>query len=313
MLGKCIMLRRSTDGGASWEAEVPICDSYWAEAPALAVSDGIVHVPWYDSRFGPMDVFYRHSTVLGATLDEEVRITAGPMANTGMAIDAAGNDVHLVWHKYEAGYWNIHYRYSWDGGVSWGADDPITSTNPISYFPSISVSGQHLHVVWVDARAGVDIFYAYSSDAGVNWYPEFRLTDDTARSLAPFICTSGNTVHALWTDDYRRITYRRNPTGNAGIIPVTMLRQPEDVTLSSCYPHPVAATGYISYTLPEERGVRLTLHDLLGRCVSVLEEGTHEPGTHRVRIDAGGLPAGSYLCRLTCGTQQRTRLITVLR
>lgn len=313
LIGRCIYSRRSTDNGQSWEEQIPICESYFAEAPALACSGGIIHVAWYDSRYGPSDVFHRRSTDLGATWMEETRMSFGPMANTGMAIDASGSDVHLVWHKYEAGCWNIHYRYSENGGASWGGDYPITTTNPVSFFPTLHVSGKHVHVVWVDLRLGGDIYYTFSSDAGVNWETECRVTEDTTFSAYPFVCTTGDVVHLLWAEAYKSIGYRRNPTGNkvTSIIPNTV--KPVDISLHGNSPNPFTSGSSIRYSIPAASSVRLTLHDLLGRRLTVISEGSRSAGTHVAHIDASGLPAGSYLCRLSCEGQQRTRLITVLR
>lgn len=67
-------------------------------------------------------------------------------------------------------------------------------------------------------------------------------------------------------------------------------------------PQPVRALGRLEYTLPRAGAVTLTLHDLRGARVRVLEEGIREAGRHFVEwrvADGTPLSAGVYFARLT--------------
>ena len=73
-----IYFARSTDGGATWSANVQVNDDA-AEArqgnPALAVGpDGTLYAVWEDPRNGDSDIYFARSTDDGATWSANVRV-----------------------------------------------------------------------------------------------------------------------------------------------------------------------------------------------------------------------------------------------
>jgi fibronectin type 3 domain-containing protein/pimeloyl-ACP methyl ester carboxylesterase len=87
---------------------------------------------------------------------------------------------------------------------------------------------------------------------------------------------------------------------------------PDEVTLTS-YPNPMSGQATLEYTLPEAKEVRLTVYDVLGRQVAVLDEGRKEAGRHEARLDGSELSSGVYFGRLQIEGQTRTQKITVVR
>ncbi len=79
--------------------------------------------------------------------------------------------------------------------------------------------------------------------------------------------------------------------------------------LEQNYPNPFNSQTAISYQLPAPSGVEgsaaswvnLRVFDLLGREVATLVNGIRASGTHTVQWNAGFLPSGMYVCRLTIG------------
>ena len=93
---------------------------------------------------------------------------------------------------------------------------------------------------------------------------------------------------------------------------------PLRVRLLAAVPNPSRGGHGVRYELPAAAFVRLTLFDLSGARVRVLDEGTRAPGTHAVRwdgLDARGrsVPAGIYFQRLEVGGEHHTQRIAVLR
>ena len=74
---------------------------------------------------------------------------------------------------------------------------------------------------------------------------------------------------------------------------------PETYVLEANYPNPFNPTTTIRYGLPEAAAVSLVVYDALGREVERLVEGLREAGMHTVTFEAGALPSGWYLYRLT--------------
>ena len=71
--------------------------------------------------------------------------------------------------------------------------------------------------------------------------------------------------------------------------------------LSQNYPNPFNPTTSISYVLPADSRVRLSIFDILGRETAVLVNGDVPGGLHTVSWDASPFPSGVYIYRLTAG------------
>ena len=73
---------------------------------------------------------------------------------------------------------------------------------------------------------------------------------------------------------------------------------PPTVELGPNFPNPFHPETIIPFDLPEAAQVRLTIHDVLGREIATLVDGTITAGRHVVRWDASLYPSGLYLVRL---------------
>ncbi|HWP83394.1 MAG TPA: S8 family serine peptidase [Bacteroidota bacterium] len=69
------------------------------------------------------------------------------------------------------------------------------------------------------------------------------------------------------------------------------------------YPNPFNPETQISFRLPEEAYVRLSVFDLLGRQVALLVEDHRDAGTYHVSFEASGLPSGAYFYRIDVHTK----------
>ncbi len=88
---------------------------------------------------------------------------------------------------------------------------------------------------------------------------------------------------------------------------------PGTLELGHPVPHPVRGAATLRFFLPTPQPVRLDVIDGLGRVVARLADGEgHGAGWHTVRVDAGALPAGVYLCRLEAGGDVRTQRMVLL-
>ncbi len=88
--------------------------------------------------------------------------------------------------------------------------------------------------------------------------------------------------------------------------------------LPTTSPNPFTHQTVVTFAVPENVRVKLTLYDALGRRVRILEEGFFEAGIHRSlwdgRDDNGVLlPAGVYMCVLAVGPRRLCRPITLIR
>lgn len=85
---------------------------------------------------------------------------------------------------------------------------------------SVDVSGDTVHVVWMDNREtanSYEIYYKRSTDGGETWGQDTRLTNALYTSEFPTVAVSGQKVHVVWDDDRdggMEIYYKHNPTAN---------------------------------------------------------------------------------------------------
>jgi len=77
-------------------------------------------------------------------------------------------------------------------------------------------------------------------------------------------------------------------------------------------PNPFNPSTTISFSLLDAAEVSLSIYNLMGQEVATLARGPYAAGVHRVTFNAGELPSGIYLSRLTAGeaTQVHRMLLT---
>jgi len=148
------------------------------------------------------------------------RITWNPAVSLSpaVALDSSGN-VHVVWIDRTPGNYEVFYRSSMDGGVTWGTSKRLTWTPLETYRPAIAIDSlDAIHVVWFDyAPDNWEIYYRRSSDGGTSWSPSLRLTSTPGSSENPAIAVDSNDIlHVVWSDDTSgndEIYYKRSSDG----------------------------------------------------------------------------------------------------
>jgi len=202
--------------------------------PCLAAgSNGVMHLVWFDNRNGPpgnYEIYYKRSTDEGQSWDTaDTRLTFDPGESYTSTISTSGLFVHVVWWDGRDGDFEIYYKRSTDGGLSWSSDVRLTYAPGVSRFPSPGVSGSVVHVVWEDARNGnSQIYYKRSTDDGATWDPDTCLARSTWGSYSPAIASQGDTVHVVWYDNrdkpyYPEIYYKRSTDSGRSWSPDTRL------------------------------------------------------------------------------------------
>jgi hypothetical protein len=93
---------------------------------------------------------------------------------------------------------------------------------------------------------------------------------------------------------------------------------PRAVALSPAMPNPFNPRTELSFALPAPGPVRLTIHDLAGRCVATLVDETRPAGFHHVTWEGTGthgerLASGTYLARMVAGGEVKTVKLTMVK
>ena len=203
-----IFVRRSLDGGKTWEAEhVPVAEQPTAagipfEDKPYIVADnskskfaGNLYVGWTRWRLTDSQMVLSRSTDDGKTWSKPVEIDAHPglpRDDNGAAEGfdgAVGPDgtLYTIWSQDN----DLMLTSSRDGGKTFSRARPIIHTAPIMFaietldrangFPQIAVDpkSKRLYVTWSDYRNGdLDIFLSSSDDGGKHWTPAARVNND---------------------------------------------------------------------------------------------------------------------------------------
>lgn len=210
--------RRSLDQGVSWQPWQDLGHGTLYLEDPIAVDGSIVGIVTVDASeevtdfFGPRlvgNIFIRISRDNGATWEAPRQLTTNAKAlRVSLAIN--GSTVHLTWMDYRTNSWEVRYLRSTDVGISWQPEVVLApNTNIGAGRPSIGVSGNSVHAVWMDTRDGLppciieggpvlpfcsEIYYRHSTDSGATWEPAKRLTNDEPYSGRPDISVKGSTL-----------------------------------------------------------------------------------------------------------------------
>jgi hypothetical protein len=209
--------KRSTDAGATWEADQRLTNvdrRSWC--PSVAVAGATVHVVWEDNRdVDWFDVYYQRSTDAGATWSGDLKLSASGMA-FGPSLAVSGDTVHVVWDGLPSDTAGIplevYYARSTDAGATWDSVVRLTNdTADYAWQPAVAAAGSTVHVAWYDGRNGpaypAEIYYKRSTNNGATWSGDVRLTNSAPASEWVSIAAADNRVHVVWTDTRDSGTY----------------------------------------------------------------------------------------------------------
>ena len=102
----------------------------------------------------------------------------------------------------------------------------------------------------------------------------------------------------------------RGPRIEPEIAAITVDSEPG---LIGAYPNPFNPTTQISFRLPREDFVKLSVYDVTGILVDRVVSGIQSAGEHVVEWNATSLPSGIYFYRLEVGNFSETRKMILLK
>lgn len=163
-------------------------------------------------------MLFAFNGLLHAQWQTELQLTNVPPSSVTSytrCIAASGNDLHVVWMDLRDGSFDIYYKRSSDGGITWGTDIRLTTDPGDSEYPTVAAAGSLVIAAWHDNRDNnPEIYCKRSTDGGLTWGSDFRLTNNIAASNYPGVTISGTTVHVVWMDnrDSNEEIYYKNST-----------------------------------------------------------------------------------------------------
>jgi hypothetical protein len=257
-----IYLRRSLDGGQSWQAPQPVSANphEHSQDPQLAVQPGgLLAVSWFDYENSPMTwtgyIQCRVSGNYGQSFNP-IQVVSSTYYCSFNDVALCDNQVHVAYtdERWGLDHSGIYYRQSPDGGANWLAEQALCADSLHSQEPSIVGLPDRAYVVWEKNQpaSGYDLFFIAGSENPSMPLASCSETDREWGNLLP-------------------------------------------------YPNPANPSTVICFKLQVPSFVNMAVYDVSGRLVTILVDGWREAGTHEVTFDGSGLASGIYMYRIQAG------------
>ena len=212
-----IYVRRSGDGGQTWDAPVAVRTWYTGNEPGMQYEDmprifadnsprsahhGSLYAGWIEWQLDKSIILFSRSTDEGQSWSAPIRISTQsgyPRDDNGDVVGfigtvAADGTVYAIWNWRST----IAMAISRDGGKSFTPSRPVLDVGPPYFggtgavpgvgrvfgFPQVGVDSRRghsaLYLCWSDFRTGdIDIFVAASGDGGRSWASPVRVNTDS--------------------------------------------------------------------------------------------------------------------------------------
>lgn len=170
----------------------------------------------------------------------------------------------------------ISNNFGMDEQVVWGAQGTQIATGGIQSGEFIPNTSQ-----WRKLSLNLSAFKSYTN----------------ARIRFEFINRRGNNVYV------DEISITNGPTGTEDMLKHNMK--------FVAYPNPVQGSAHIQFNLEKTENLTIELVDNLGREAGILYNGTLTAGDHHLEWDAGKLPRGLYLLKVSVGNNSFTHKILI--
>jgi hypothetical protein len=88
---------------------------------------------------------------------------------------------------------------------------------------------------------------------------------------------------------------------------------PDEFYISQNFPNPFNPSTTFNFNLPVASNLKISLFDLNGKLIKVLENGYKTSGYHEIRINAADLTSGIYYCNFETDENIVTRKMILLK
>jgi hypothetical protein len=208
-----IFVRRSLDGGKTWEKDAATVKAFQGSEPEIQWEDmprvfadahpgsrfaGNVYAGWIEWQLDKSIMLFARSTDDGRTFSTPIRISThaglprddnGGLVGFVGVVDSQGT-IFVIWNDGNT----IAFTRSNDGGKTFTQSRPVIDVAPLYFggaggvpgvsrvmgFPQIGVDAHgKLFITWSDYRNGdVDVFISSSADSGTTWSQPLRVNTD---------------------------------------------------------------------------------------------------------------------------------------
>ena len=88
---------------------------------------------------------------------------------------------------------------------------------------------------------------------------------------------------------------------------------PNTFSFNKIYPNPFNPSTTIDFLIPFNMEIEVSVHDITGRIVSILESGVFDLGRHSIFWDASNFSSGIYFIHITNSTYSMSQKIVLIK
>lgn len=229
-------------------------------------------------------------------------------------------------YDWNEGAWEPYYKTLYTRNAQLNATEIIyqdyfsgsfqnSSREVITYLADGERRDSNYYYVWMDMTsswqpssveittynaAGDDDVIYYKTWIGSSW-------ENLSKITFTYDAQQRETVELteIWENNAYRNAYRILSSYTA--TSVKEETAPASFTLKNNYPNPFNPSTTIEYEVKNAGMVTLTVYNVLGQIVAVLQNGYQQAGVYTVQFDASGLTSGVYLYELAAGNTKVTK------
>ncbi|MBU0692225.1 T9SS type A sorting domain-containing protein [bacterium] len=248
------------------------------------------------SNIGPEDII---TSDLNVVFRVEVTPLIGRITDEGFVYDVqTGDTIYSIESIEAAGYFN-----NWP----WGNFSPDHTLNDDGVNGD-ETSGDNVFsgTILFPAGSPRQLIYKYGAnmldvEAGFARNHERTLDDSEETFVMDIDCWgSPDTLYAGWDCII-------SSTDEPG------LAAPTSYSLAQNFPNPFNSSTTISFSLPIAEMAKLSIFDILGRQVSVMDFGRLNAGTHNIEFNAGSFASGVYFYKLETANYTATKKMLLMK
>jgi len=199
-----VYYKKSTNGGTAWGPTQRLTwnsGESWLNDVSVDSANNI-HIVWDDASPGNTEIYYKRSTTGGDSWGPSGRLTwnSGESYSPSVYADPT-NGIHVVWHDFSSGNFEVYYKKGSNSGASWGPLSRMTWNSGYSLSPRINgVNSSNLRLLWQDSTPG-------------NYEIFFKKTSQVQPTITRFTNNTSYPIVSLVIDGYEQF-----PSSPQGII-----------------------------------------------------------------------------------------------
>ena len=319
---------RSTDGGTSFETPFEITtseiDHFKMDSPNAMTLDnnGDIYCVWNDGRgqLEATDIYMAKSVDNGMSFGENILVnrhnSGDGKLRTAPSIDIGDGNIYAVWREEADDNGNgrkILFAKSTLTDLSFGPEMLIVEGGWSTPCLTTSMGGD-IYLAYPQQGSTNGLFCMKSSDQGASFPVTIRISPQGDYVKYPSISIDqNNLVNAVWThaeeNDEDNVLFVQGAINISSHDP-NKGNLPQGFKLLQNFPNPFNPSTTISYALPQNTRVVLTIYDLHGNLVRTLESGYQTPGWHHVALNleserGNNISTGIYFARLDAGNHSQ--------